>query len=679
MVTILTTQYTALADPLLAFIDGLKSQTSGGSDSLNVNATLSADFFAARPQILTANYGFDGYMGVPGLVGTSDQARQIAFDNGVSWNPIDPSLNAAARAYYSAVGTGTFLATYGVQANLLDTIPVVFSHPVLGSTLNPTDFLVIVNTGETVVPVAASFLPNLEFNERQTVVLTGDWGNRLDPSSPDARYPVSVTIVEDDTPLQWITSTGLVSAVGATIDSANPYVQGNGPRILAAKLDAYSDLGEGAPSWLAASTANSGLDLYGDEAAYRLRLYTSAGFSPDGIASITPDDFATFFQLIALDQNNQQVLLTQTGFAYNIAGFGEIRILGIADTGLKQDSYDVAYVEDHDNQYDIILAGDAAAVARLQSVRMPSSGDYSPVYNPGGPGSDPANNPPVPFTVASSDQTVQITPAGEQPDLVTYVEVDGPVTRNSVTGQPIGANWGLAVFDAATGHTINQYMDPEGNMFYSSFAVSPDFAIVLTQTQPTTYSRATNDHITGSSALDTVSFSGTFDQYVRSGSLESFVSQDLVARRDATDELSGVERLIYTDVALALDIEGDAGLAYSLYGVLDRAPDLGGIGFWMAALDAGASQVLVAQGFIDSAEFVTDYGAVLNDEQYVDDLYQSFFDREPDAQGFEFWVTQLQSGSMDFAEVLIGFATSLEYQGLITGDIANGIQYDVWQ
>jgi hypothetical protein len=49
-----------------------------------------------------------------------------------------------------------------------------------------------------------------------------------------------------------------------------------------------------------------------------------------------------------------------------------------------------------------------------------------------------------------------------------------------------------------------------------------------------------------------------------------------------------------------------------------------------------------------------------------------------DAQGFEFWVSQLESG-MDFAEVLIGFATSLECQGLITGDIANGIQYDVWQ
>jgi len=150
-----------------------------------------------------------------------------------------------------------------------------------------------------------------------------------------------------------------------------------------------------------------------------------------------------------------------------------------------------------------------ATWARLTSVRMPSAGEYSPVYNPGRPGSHSDNNPPVPFTVPSSDQTVQITHPGDEANLLTYVEVAGPVTRNAVTGQPIGADWGLAVFDTATGHTIHQYMDPEGNMFYSSFAVIPDYAIALTPEQPSTYSRTTNDHITGAVAIDTVTFSGS--------------------------------------------------------------------------------------------------------------------------------------------------------------------------
>lgn len=678
----MTIQYTSLADPLLTYISGLEAQTTGTSDSLNVNASLGADYFAQLPAILTANFGFDGYMGVPGLLGTGSDAQQAAFNNNVSWNLIDPSLNAAARAYYSAVGTVGFLATYGVPANLLDTIPVVFSHPVLGSTLNPSDFLVTVNTGETVTPVTASFLPNLEFNERQTVVITGDWGNRLDPSSPDARYPVSVSIVSDDTPLQFVTSTGLVSAVGQSVDSANPYVEGNGPRMLAAKLDAYSDLGEGAPAWQAASTANSGSDLFGDAADFRLRIYTSAGFSPDGIASITPDDFAKFFQITALDDQGQQVLLTQANVLYTIAGFGDVTILGIADTGPAQSSYDLAYVEDHDNQYDIILSGDAAAVARLQSVRLPSSGDYSPVYNPGGPGNDPANNPPGPFTVPSADQTVAIThssgQSGDVANLVTYVEVDGAVVRNSMTGQPIGADWGLAVYDTATGHTVNQYVDPTGKLFYSSFAVSPDYAIVLTEDEPSNYSRATNDQITGSSAIDTVTFSGSFDHYARTGSLEMLVSQDLVVHRDALDQLMDVERLVYTDVALALDIHGNAGDAYSYYGLFDRAPDLAGIGFWINALDDGASLDQVAESFVNSAEFVADYGVAPSDESFVQELYQNFLDRAPDAEGFAFWVGGLEAGTTDFADVVTGFAMSAEYQGIIASDISSGIQYDVW-
>ncbi|HEY7802905.1 MAG TPA: DUF4214 domain-containing protein, partial [Orrella sp.] len=467
-----------------------------------------------------------------------------------------------------------------------------------------------------------------------------------------------------------------------------------GPRLLAAKLDAYSDLGEGSPSWQTASTENSGSDLYGTQAAYRLRLYTSAGFSPDGIASISPDDFAKFFQIIGLDDQGQEVLLTQANVAYTIAGFGEVTILGIADTGLQQSSYDEAYVEDHDNQYDIILAGDAAAIAQLQSVRMPSGGDYSPVYNPGGPGSDPENNPPGPFTVPSSDQTIAISRSGEAADsgddsavvstvgstvgLVTYVEVDGVVTRDADTGQPIGADWGLAVFDSATGHTVNQYVDPTGKVFYSSFAVSPDFSIVLTEAQPSDYSRATNDQITGTGGIDSVAFSGDMDQYVRTGSLPSLVSQDLVARRDATDQLTDVERLLYADVALALDIDGNAGSAFSMYGAFDRAPDLQGLGFWIDAMDSGAPIDQVAQGFVDSAEFVSDYGVAPTDESYVRELYQNFLDRAPDEMGFAYWVDSLQSDAMDFADVMAGFASSSEYQGMIASQISQGIQYDVW-
>ena len=173
----------------------------------------------------------------------------------------------------------------------------------------------------------------------------------------------------------------------------------------------------------------------------------------------------------ATDASGNNVLITQAGVNYNIQGFGNVMVLGIADTGPVQSAYNMAYVEDHDNQYDIILSGDSRAVARLASIRMPSSGAYSPVYNPGGPGNDPASNPAGPFTVPSSDQTVAITNHMQTGAYVAYIEIDGPVAKNA-QGQPIGTLQGPAIINNATGFTVNAYIDPNGKRFYASFPVA---------------------------------------------------------------------------------------------------------------------------------------------------------------------------------------------------------------
>lgn len=463
--------YTSLATPLLDYIAADQANTTTKSSSLNTSIVLGADYFAETPSILTANYGFEGYMGVPGLNGTGTAAQSAAYAGNVSYEALDPSLNASSRAYYSAVGTLGFAYTYEVVANSADTIPVVFSHPIWPPSVTPEAFEVTMNTGAVVTPLTASFLPNSEYNERQTVVLTGYWGNRILPGNPGAQYPVSVSIVNASTELKFVTPRGLVSAVGLNVESKNPYAAGNGPRILAAKLNVFSSLGESNPQWLTASYANSGADLFGSAAQYRLRVYTSAGFSPDGISSISPADFGKFFILNATDASGNNVLITQAGINYNIPGFGNLMVLGIADTGPVQAAYNMAYVEDHDNQYDIILSGDSRAVARLASIRMPSSGAYSPVYNPGGPGNDPASNPAGPFTVPSSDQTVAITNQMQTGAYVAYIEIDGPVAKNA-QGQPIGSLQGPAIINNATGFTVNAYIDPNGKRFYASFPVA---------------------------------------------------------------------------------------------------------------------------------------------------------------------------------------------------------------
>lgn len=473
--------------PLLQYLAQINLGQPVTSAALNVSVLLGADIYDNRPGMLTANYGFDGYMGVPGLTGTDQASRDAAYQYGVSWQWLDPALNAGARAYYSAVGDANFLALYEVSATLADTIPVVFSHPVLGTSLTPEAFQIELNTGELVTPLAASFLPNGEYNERQTVVLTGYWGNRLQPDDPDAQHPVTVRIVNADTPLMLVTEQGLVAAAGDQIESRNPYVEGNGPRIVRANLDAYTDLGESAPIWLAASNGNAGSDLFADEAQFRLRVYTSAGFSPDGIGSILPTDFSRYFKLEAVDEQGESVWLLDTGIDYAIGNYGTVRIAGIADTGPAQSSYDMSYVEDHDNQYDIILSGDQAAIEQIARIHMPSGGDYSPVYNPGGPGNDPGANPPVPFTVPSSEQFTQVSQQIGLNPYVTFVEIDGSVYRDPVTGQPVGEDQGMALHDTQTGHKVHQYIDPYGRIFYASFDVSDEFTAPSNDSLPVVF------------------------------------------------------------------------------------------------------------------------------------------------------------------------------------------------
>ena len=73
--------------------------------------------------------------------------------------------------------------SYETNLVLADTMPLVFSHPVFPPSMDAdgSDFMVTLNDGTTVHPEAAGFLPNLEYNERQTVVIMGDFGNRLAP------------------------------------------------------------------------------------------------------------------------------------------------------------------------------------------------------------------------------------------------------------------------------------------------------------------------------------------------------------------------------------------------------------------------------------------------------------------------------------------------------------------
>ena len=154
---------------------------------------------------------------------------------------------------------------------------------------------------------------------------------------------------------------------------------------------------------------------------------------------------------------------------------------------------------------------------------------------------------------------------------------------------------------------------------------------------------------------------------------------DSVTSRNGVTQLTNVERLQFTDTNLALDVgpTQNAGSVYMLYkAAFNRAPDNGGMGYWLAQKDSGKDIVTsLAQGFVGSKEFTDKYGTNPSNASYVDKLYQNVLGRAGESGGVAYWNQELDAGRMSKAAVLVQFATLAEGAANVASLIANGIPY----
>lgn len=354
---------------------------------------VAADIWRDEPMILSAGMGFDNIIGVP------EVTEEIVKEAGGSWYGSLTCQNgeeASARHKTTVAPSNGVTLLYKGYADYDDGLPVVFSWPVATETVDVTDFMFTLNTGEQVYGHSVGMSPNWELNERNTVVLFGDFGNRGKASEPDAVFPVKLTIVEDETPLLLIGPGGQeFNAVGLTwTTDKSPYDAG--PVLCGAKLNLIGEEPEG-EGGIQLITNNIGRNdefaLY-DEGDFRLRILTTGGFSPDGVTPLTPDRYEDFFRIHVKGANGETVLLEKVGVDYEVAG-GSLRVVGLSDLGNKENPaegiyYDACYAEDRDNYIDIILVGDVEAARNVTFVEIPGlEGGYNAFYNPGGPGPEP--------------------------------------------------------------------------------------------------------------------------------------------------------------------------------------------------------------------------------------------------------------------------------------------------
>ena len=185
---------------------------------------------------------------------------------------------------------------------------------------------------------------------------------------------------------------------------------------------------------------------------------------------------------------------------------------------------------------------------------------------------------------------------------------------------------------------------------------------------------AASARIDGGAGRDVVVFSGARVNYEVQAA-DGYTVRDLASSTAST--LSNVERLHFADGSgVALDGTGHAGQIYRLYETaFNRAPDVGGMGFWLNLMDNGMDLLTVAAGFANSDEYASVYGNG-NDAQLVAQLYLNSLDRSYDEAGFQHWLAHLHNGMSD-AQLLVQFSESEELQVRLTGIIEQGVEFTI--
>jgi hypothetical protein len=94
---------------------------------------------------------------------------------------------------------------------------------------------------------------------------------------------------------------------------------------------------------------------------------------------------------------------------------------------------------------------------------------------------------------------------------------------------------------------------------------------------------------------------------------------------------------------------------------LGRDAEPAGLNYWTDSLVTGIlAGADLARSFIYSDEFLA---RGTSDEEFLDIMYSSFFNRPPDSEGYNFYISEMQNG-VSRGDVLESFLLSLEFENL---------------
>jgi len=286
---------------------------------------------------------------------------------------------------------------------------------------------------------------------------------------------------------------------------------------------------------------------------------------------------------------------------------------------------------------------------------------------------------------------IALAPGGNKPmftgsgEAGTTIELyrDGDFTK--IGSAVVGADgtWSLASQPLPNGNynVIVTSLDLAGNaragQITAAVAIANTGYQVGTANADTIVMNPGSTAVDAGAGIDTVVFNGARADFAVKKETWGY---SVTAANGEVDGLFNVERIQFNDGWKAIDIDASAGQVFRLYqAVFDRAPDLGGMGYWLNRMDTGTELMQLANEFMSikapdgTVEFETLYGANLSNAQFVDELYDNVLNRDPDAGGEAYWLQQIELHSR--AQILMAFSESPENQANVIELIAQGIDF----
>ncbi|CAH1651384.1 DUF4214 domain-containing protein [Chelatococcus asaccharovorans] len=235
----------------------------------------------------------------------------------------------------------------------------------------------------------------------------------------------------------------------------------------------------------------------------------------------------------------------------------------------------------------------------------------------------------VPIVIFETDQNTQVTLEGTVPTVVQ-----------------LGAGDDTLI------------VDPSSQNDHTVHGGAGDDSIVSAAGDDTIYFGDGSDTVDGGAGFDLGVIQTSFDTAGISWEGNQLSITNLAGE---TSVISDVEYVQFDDGAIIAAETADLGVVARMYEtLLDRYGDFEGVKFWFDIYESGdASLHDIAQEFLNSEEFTSSHGSETNAE-FVDNLYEQLFGREPDAAGAAYWTNLLDDGAADRADIVVAFAQSAE-------------------